>query len=876
MVSFRSIIMLITRHFVSFITTKPGITVLVVAFLTVPMLMQAITFQDNMTADVMAYLPDPEDEDDKEHPTTLLKEVREEWTTDIILIYVETPNAYNEQDQTNITRREVLEEMSRIEGDFIYGREHNAVDWDKSDRGRNDGVVFVLSISSVIKELNSSEPRFINAVEKQFTQLAGGDEMDEDDDVVDDLGQYAIPDNQQRIDNLVDQFGDSFSSMVRDTNNDTIWDTATILIAIHHSFDQKEMIENVEKALAYRSAYPDPATGKPYTRMTLTGLVVVLHDITEKIYNDLLLMLPFSLLFVSAIMYFFHRTPKIIVIVAIPTIVTLGWTFGILVLAGIELTPMVVAAGPILIGLSVDDALHITNRVGEFHRKGLPFKECVISTFGTTGRAVFLTTVTTVTGFAALWISDIGPMRTVGTTLFIGITLAFVFTITLVPPLILLTRYEKRMIPLWKDIGKAPVKYRKGIIMVALLLTAVSVFNISVMNTDIRGDESAPEGIESLEKIKEYTVQFKAGQTNINIVRGDTTDPSRPEPVKTLDLLKVVEATEYDINEIEHCNATTIVDFFKAVRVDAEIPIPGEIAPFVPDWFPTTFTGSLWDFMNLEIWQGNADWQERAIEISYDTLSDEVRAMLINDAYTKTLIYTSMPYINLGDTEDIVDEMNDVVVEHEKALSGDGSISRTTGGAPISIAINDGIHETQWDTIYLSLIIVTVILFFALYDRRRSLGFNLLKGCITMTPIVMVVLWQPVTMIMGGSANVNIFTAMLGTIIIGIGIDFSIHMSERIAEEGEDQEGIQRAAEGTGQSLVEASFTTIMGVTAGILISWSSFAGLRNFFFIITALVFYSLLGGLLVLPAIYSTLVKMGIIKKIPDNGHARKSHCP
>jgi len=856
----------VIRKFVTFITTKPAFTVLIIAFFTAPMLMHAVNFQDKMTADVMAYLPDPKEEDDRDHPTNLLKEVREEWTTDIILIYVETPNAKNPADKTNITQREVLEEMSRIEGDDIFGRKHGAVDWDKSDRGRNDGVVFVLSVASVIKELNSSSPRFVNAVEKQFTQVVGGDDFVDDDEILADQGLYAIPDDQRRIDNLVNQFSSSLKRMVKDTNEpkDGIWDTATILLAIHHAFDQEEMIDRVNEAVSLRSNYPNPATGKPYTKMTLTGLVVVLHDITDKIYNDLLLMLPFSLAFVAAIMWTFHRTPKIILIVGIPTVITIIWTFGILVLADIELTPMVVAAGPILIGLSVDDALHITNRVGEFHRKGLRFRDCVISTFGTTGRAVLLTTVTTVVGFSALWISDIGPMRTVGTALFVGISLAYIFTVTLVPPLILLTRYEKRIIPLWKNIGKTPVKHRWPILAIALLLTAISVYNISVMNTDIRGDESAPEGIESLDKIKEYTVRFKAGQTNINIVRGDTTDHGNPEPVKTLPLLDVVNHTENDINEIEHCNAISIVDFFKSVKVNVTIPIPEELQSFLP--LPTTYEGSLWDFMHLEIWQGNANWQERAIEISYDTLSDEVRAMLINDAYTKTLIYTEMPYINLADTEDIVDEMNRITNEHEEDLTGDGSISETTGGAPISIAINDGIHETQWDTIYLSMIIVTIILFTALYDWRRTLGFNLMKGALTMTPIVMVVLWQPVTMIMGGSANVNIFTAMLGTIIIGIGIDFSIHMSERIAEEGEDHAGIMRAAEGTGQSLVEASSTTIMGVAAGILVSFTSFAGLRNFFFIITALVFYSLLGGLFVLPALYSVLIEKGIIKKLPE----------
>ena len=76
---------------------------------------------------------------------------------------------------------------------------------------------------------------------------------------------------------------------------------------------------------------------------------------------------------------------------------------------------------------------------------------------------------------------------------------------------------------------------------------------------------------------------------------------------------------------------------------------------------------------------------------------------------------------------------------------------------------------------------------------------------------------------------------MVGTIIIGIGIDNSIQITERVREEGTTPEGIQKAVENTGQSVVEATFTTMGGVFSGVLISFfsSQFIGLRNFFALI-------------------------------------------
>ncbi len=55
---------------------------------------------------------------------------------------------------------------------------------------------------------------------------------------------------------------------------------------------------------------------------------------------------------------------------------------------------------------------------------------------------------------------------------------------------------------------------------------------------------------------------------------------------------------------------------------------------------------------------------------------------------------------------------------------------------------------------------------------------------------------------------------------------------------------IQKAVKNTGQSVVEATFTTMGGVFAGVIISLyrTQFVGLRNFFGLIITLILFSLL----------------------------------
>ncbi|GIQ96246.1 MAG: hypothetical protein CM15mP1_1420 [Methanobacteriota archaeon] len=50
-----------------------------------------------------------------------------------------------------------------------------------------------------------------------------------------------------------------------------------------------------------------------------------------------------------------------------------------------------------------------------------------------------------------------------------------------------------------------------------------------------------------------------------------------------------------------------------------------------------------------------------------------------------------------------------------------------------------------------------------------------------------------------GDVNVNIFTAMIGTIVFGIGVDDAIHVMHRIQEEGETAIGMSCSREYKGR-----------------------------------------------------------------------------
>ena len=517
-------------------------TIAVLSLITVLLLQSALTFEQNMTRDIEVYLPEGEES------TEILIEVRQDWATDLIIVYVETGNAkepsiFNDIVVDNITYVPTLKEIALLETTIDkYGQSEDLETY-QADRGDKDGIIFTLSISTLIKEFNSTNARFIEATEGK---IFGGLSIEQnDDDTVNQTGTYNIPDDQDRVDQIYDSTSSALQNFAIDTNDDSIIDTAVILFALKYQGEnndasQEEMIAKIQEHIDQRyNARSD---------MTQTGLVVVLHEVTARLYDDLLTMLPISLGIVIAMMLFFHRNWLAIPVVLVPIFCALIWTLGIVNLSGVVLTPMIVAAGPILVGIGVDYGLHVANRIVEFKDEGNKMPRATFLALLTTGKATFLCAVTDTIGFSALFISPIAPMRTVGFTMIVGVMCAFFLTVSMTPAIMKLTNYSRHKSDGWKSIAVLSTKQWKVILLVLLITTSYSIARIAVMDQDIKGSESAPEDIDSIKKLSEYSEKFEAGQTGILLVNGPQ-DRLKPA-AKDLDVLDVMNWTQGEINNL--------------------------------------------------------------------------------------------------------------------------------------------------------------------------------------------------------------------------------------------------------------------------------------------------------------------------------------
>jgi len=112
----------------------------------------------NVNGDLEVYLPEGS------KIAALLGKVEEDWTTNVMVIYIEL----NNETGGNITDQRILQEISFVEKDLNP---------ELSDP--SDDVIYILSISTVLKEVNSSAPRVRKAFIDQIGQLGCGVQQDD-------------------------------------------------------------------------------------------------------------------------------------------------------------------------------------------------------------------------------------------------------------------------------------------------------------------------------------------------------------------------------------------------------------------------------------------------------------------------------------------------------------------------------------------------------------------------------------------------------------------------------------------------------------------------------------------------------------------------
>jgi predicted RND superfamily exporter protein len=616
--------------------------------------------------------------------------------------------------------------------------------------------------------------------------------------------------------------------------------------------------------------------------MTLTGPVPITNAVTERTFDMFWNIFPVAVVLVAIGLFVFHcdllqtgltgirplQGLKVVIISGLPTLCAVFWTLGIIGWLNYEVTMTVIIVGPILLALGVSYGLHITNRYAE--ESGTK-AEKMRGALSSTGKAVFLSAVTTVIGFVSLVFTPMAPIQTVGIALSGGIVVVYILTMFMVPNLTLLLDLRKPKHPplkLFVNIVEVPMKYNRGVIaLFGILILISATYGQANVKENIDMLKMAPDDEDSVNAMIKYSDEFNSGQLGMVLVQanltGDTSiEVSQQDPAENL---RQIDTLEGLLNNVPDTSAVSIVFLMKSSGIAPTVACTGcselvQSMPLLPQDIKDTAAvlldssvsggASFWDLLTSPDAYGLPASRQSEVfllNVFYSSITDETRGIFISENFDRSLILVDMPYLPVADTISSVEEIDDLTATFSGTEPGDYATD-LTGVAPTTIEVNELIVGSQWTSLGFAVILTLITLAIVFKDIKYSIW--------TTSPVIATVALQWLVM-WRMDVDLSLVTVMIGSILVGVGVDFSIHISNRIRELGGGLDAIRAAAIGTGMSLFEAAVVTTLGMLTAYQIPIPAIA---PFITVILILLWVAAASALILLPAIFVTLEKAGL----------------
>lgn len=596
----------------------------------------------------------------------------------------------------------------------------------------------------------------------------------------------------------------------------------------------------------------------------VVGNGLLTHEMDQSTADTLALLGPMALGLVLAILTLAYRRVLDLVVSLAGIVLVLLWTFGALGWLGVAFNPILIAIPVFLIGLSIDFGIHVLMRYRERRGEGDRSQSAAMATaLAGVGMALVWITLTTATGFLSNLVSPMQPIRELGLMAAIGIVGAFVVFVGLVP--LVKVEIEERFggASDARAIGTGDGRVGRGlagaaavatrapvtIVLVTLLVSSVAAGVAIGVDTTFDHTDNVPDdapawtvGLPGPFAPGEYAVRDdleyiddrylrEESQAEL-LIEGDVTDPAVLREI-TAALADATEAESTVVLATGDPVATTPITVMYAIA--AEHPDFAEslaAADTTGDGIPDRDLAALYD----EMWAYDPDRAATVI----DREDGEVRALRATVAVA-------------GDVD------GDVItadVREVAAAVEDAPVAVTATGVPITHhLIDQALVRTVLASLFVTLAVVGGLLMVVF---RRVHGSASL-GLVTLLPVALAVAWIIATVDLLGY-SLNVVTALTASLTIGIGIDYSIHVTERFGVELERADStaaaIAHTIRGTGGALLGSAATTAVGF--GVL-AFAINPMLQQFGLITAIMIAYAFIGAVIVLPSLLMLWAKVG-----------------
>jgi hydrophobe/amphiphile efflux-3 (HAE3) family protein len=565
---------------------------------------------------------------------------------------------------------------------------------------------------------------------------------------------------------------------------------------------------------------------------TVTGDLSMSRDLMGVVNRDNRILIPAAIILIFVILFLVFRRLSDMLLPFLVLGVGAVWVTGALGYLGVKFTMVHVALIPLLLGIGIDYVIHMLNRYYEETSAGASAGRAAVTSVRTVGVAVFLAAATTMVGFGSFLITDLPPVRSLGVFAALGILFIFILATTLLPAVLVLRDRNRRrkdskkrrrwgggkIGKLLSGIALGAEEHRKSILLVTAVVTAACAVSALGISTTMSFETFMPEDVDSVAAMNEMNDYFGGQSTAFVLAKGDVAWP--------LNVYSMYNLENSVLSDQQNSQGELITGSYS-------------IASLLWDEFQENISlENLPDLENLRVQIAEA------IENLREQYPAQINRLVVGE--NEAIIYF---YVR-GETDEDMEKATEIIRSHVEVYSS-SSLDMMVDGEPAvggePAIMTDIMGKIMSGTIRMTVVaLILCIIILALIFRSPFIGV------IAALPVVLALLWE-FGVLRGLGWSLDVLTMAVSALVIGIGIDFAVHISHRFREERKvhgraPKESIRRTVTSVGRALIAAAATTC-GVF--LILSLSAMPALTRFGTLSALVIFFALMAALVVLPSV-------------------------
>ncbi len=588
--------------------------------------------------------------------------------------------------------------------------------------------------------------------------------------------------------------------------------SALLLVRISPGSRPEDVVAAIEQA-ADASSLAD--------RVTLSGSPALMKFVRDWMTDDLLLLLPLVVLVLVLVLLVSFRSWYGVLLPLSGVLLALVWTLGLVGLFREPITIVMVVLPPVLVSVGSAYGIHIIERWDHERRLGRDARGAVEVAVGNTGLPVFLAMATTVAGFGSNFVMNIVSIRAFSIFSALGIIFSFVLALTFVPAVLALVRPKRGSSPGVPEAqrqrnnwfaGWGGWVYRHRWVVVAgaaviAVLAGISALRVRPSTDFVRYFKPGSKPARAADVVNQ---RFGGMLQYEFVVEGDIVNPG---------VLERMARFSSALREIPHVTKVySVVDVLESTN--------------------RAFNGGKPEFERLP--ESRDAVAQYLLLLSFS--GSEFLSQLIASDYRVARITARFDQQESGE---IAAATARIRAEMAAAFGG-ADVKVSVGGMPMAVL---ALHRTIQSSQMVSVLVALAAVFLLVAVMFRSVRL----GLASLLPILFALAVSFGVMGVAG-LQIDVVTAMLGSIAIGIGIDYSCHLIARRREEqaaGAQGEELARRTLGTVGPAITANALAV-GLGFSVLM-FSSLSIIQKFGVLVAGTMLYSSVGALALLAAVLS-----------------------